>query len=65
MTSILFLIETIKRNQFRSNYLKKKKLFKFFSAVLEFRLNFEHFQKMMILIANVYPNLRTAKKAVR
>ena len=34
MTSILFLIETIKRNQFRYNYLKNKK--RFVNFLLEF-----------------------------
>ena len=46
MTSILFLIETIERNQFGRNSLKKKKLFRnFFSAFSKSALNLKHFQK--------------------
>ena len=46
MASILFLIETIQRNKFRCNYLKKKKLFlNFFSGFSRSSLNFEDFQK--------------------
>ena len=41
---------------------KQKPFSEFFSAVLESRLNFEHFQKKkMTLIANVFPKLRTPK----
>ena len=46
MTSILFLIETILRNQFGRNYLKNKNLFRnYFCAFLKSALNLEHFQK--------------------
>ena len=46
MASILFLIETILRNEFRGNYLEKQKTFsQFFYAFLKSSLNFEHFQK--------------------
>ena len=47
MTSILILIETIERNQFRYYYLKnKRKTFsELFSAFLKCTLNFAHFQK--------------------
>ena len=43
MASILFLIETISRNQFTCNYLEKQKVFsEFFAAFLKSNLNFEH-----------------------
>ena len=46
MKSILFLIETIQRYQFRCNYLRKKDVFpQFFAAFLKSRLNFKHFEK--------------------
>ena len=46
MASILFLIETIQRNQFRCNYLENKIFFsEFFSKHLKSSLNVEHFQK--------------------
>ena len=66
MTSILFLIETIQRNQFKSNYLKNEKLF------LEFFLHFPNlheilniFKKKMTFIADLFPKLRTPKDVVR
>ena len=66
MTSILFLIETIQRNQFESNYLKNEKLF------LEFFLHFPNlheilniFKKKMTFIADLFPKLRTPKDVVR
>ena len=43
MESILFLIETIYRYQFRYNYLRNKKLF--LTTFLKSRLNFKHFEK--------------------
>ena len=46
MASILFLRETIARNQFICNYFKNKKPFLHsFSAFVKFSSNFEHFQK--------------------
>ena len=46
MASILFLIETISRNQFRCGYLENKKLFLiFFYAFLKSSLNFERLLK--------------------
>ena len=66
MTSILFLTETIYRNQFRSNYLKNKKLFPNF--FLRFRNLHEILnicKKKMTLIADLFPNLRTPKNVVR
>ena len=46
MKSILSLIDTIQRNQFRGNYLKNKKLFsEIIFPVLKSILNFENFQK--------------------
>ena len=46
MKSILFLIETIWRYQFRCNYHSNKKLFpNIFSAFWKSTLNFKHFAK--------------------
>ena len=46
MTSILFLIETIYRNQFGRNYLKNKKPFDpFFLEFSKSALNLKYFQK--------------------
>ena len=66
MTSILFLTETISRNQFRSNYLKNKKLFHNFflrfrnlheiSNILKYKMNF---------IADLFAKLRSPKNVVR
>ena len=45
MTSILFLRETIWRNQFGRNYLKKQKPFyEFFLEFPKCALNLKHFQ---------------------
>ena len=46
MTSILFLMKTIKRYQFRCSYLRNKKTFsQFFAVFWKPRLNFKHFPK--------------------
>ena len=42
-------------------FQKQKTFCEFFSAILKFKLNFEHFQKNMTLIANVFPKLRLGK----
>ena len=66
MTSISLLVETIECTQFRSIYLKKKKIFSdFFSAFFESALNFEHFQKKRTFIAYVFPKLTTTKNVIR
>ena len=44
---------------------KQKTFSRFFSAVFKSRLNFEHFQTNMTLIANVFPKLRNPKYVVR
>ena len=44
---------------------KQKTFSKFFSAILKSRLNFEHFQTMMTLIAEIFQILRTPKDGVR
>ena len=45
---------------------QKQNLFsQFFSAFFESALNLEHFQKKMILIAYVFPKLRTTKDVLR
>ena len=45
--------------------VKTKDFFQFFSGIAKPILSFEHFQKKMTLIANVFPKLRTLKNAVR
>ena len=45
---------------------RKQKIFsEFFSAFFESALNFEHFQKKMLLIAYVFPKLPTTKNVLR
>ena len=45
---------------------QKQKIFsEFFSAFFKSRLNFEHFQKKMTLIAYVFPKLPTTKSVLR
>ena len=54
-------IETI-----QMNLSQKQKVFsEFFSSFLESALNFEHFQKNMTLIADVFPKLPTRKDVLR
>ena len=66
MTSILFLVETIQRKQFRCIYRKNEKLFiEFCVHFVESASNFEHFQKQMTLITYVFSKLRNPKNVVR
>ena len=44
---------------------KQKTFSEFFSAFLKSTLNFEHFQKKINLIADVFPKLPSAKKVIR
>ena len=44
---------------------KQKTFSQFFSAFLKSTLNFEHFQKKINLIADVFPKLPSAKKVIR
>ena len=44
---------------------KKKTFSGFYAAFLTSRLNFQHFQKKLTLIANVFPKLRTRKEGLR
>ena len=44
---------------------KQKTFSQFFSAFLKSTLNFEHFQKNINLIADVFPKLASAKKVIR
>ena len=45
---------------------KKQKLFsQFFAAFWKSRLDFQYFQKMVALIADVFPKLRTPKNVVK
>ena len=43
---------------------KQKTFSQFFSAFLKSTLNFEHFQKKMTLIADVFPKLLSPKKVI-
>ena len=43
---------------------KQKTFSEFFSAFLKSTLNFEHFQKKMTLIADVFPKLPSPKKVI-
>ena len=43
---------------------KQETFSEFFSTFLESSLNFEHFQKKMTLIGEVFPNLQTPKNIV-
>ena len=46
MTSILFVIEIIYRNQFKCNYLRKQKAFpQLFAGFLKSTSKFQHFEK--------------------
>ena len=45
--------------------VKRKKISEFFSPYLKSRLNFEHIQKKMTLMANVFPKLWTSQNVVR
>ena len=45
--------------------LKQKTFSEFFSAFLKSTLNFEHFQKKMTPIADVFPKLLSPKKVIR
>ena len=44
---------------------KQQTFSEFFSAFLKSSLNFEHFQKNMTLIADVFPQLPSPKKVIR
>ena len=44
---------------------KQKTFSEFFSAFLKSTLNFEHFQRKIKLIADVFPKLPSAKKVIR
>ena len=44
---------------------KQKTFSQFFSAFLKSTLNFEHFQKKITLIADVFPKLPSPKKVIR
>ena len=44
---------------------KQKTFSEFFSAFLKSTLNFEHFQKKMTFIADVFPKLPSPKKVIR
>ena len=46
-------------------YQKEKIISDIFSAFYESALNSEHFQKMITLIAYVFPKLRTTKNVLR
>ena len=53
-------------NTIQMHLYQKQKIFsRFFSPFFESKLNFEHFQKKMTLIAYVYPKLTTTKNVLR
>ena len=45
-------------------FQKEKEFSEYFSAILKSRLNFEHFEKKMTLIADLFVKLRTPKNVV-
>ena len=52
--------------QNRTQLSQKQKAFsQFFLAFCKYTLNFEHFQKKMTLIADLFPKLRTPENVVR
>ena len=62
---MLFLIETIFSNIFKSNYLRKKKYFQFFfCSFLNLDSIFNIFKKKMTLTSDVFLNLWTPKDVV-
>ena len=66
MASVLFLIETTSRNQFRYYYLRNKILLLNLSLYfwnLHYILNI--FEKKMTLIADIFVKLRTPKKVIK
>ena len=66
MTSILFLIETILTQLINMKLSQKQKAFSWiFFAFLKSILAFEHFQKVMNLIADGFPKLLTTRNMVR
>ena len=66
MTSILFLTENIWRNQFRSNYLKNKKLFpNFFVRFRNLHEILNILKEKMSFIADLFAKLRTPKNVDR
>ena len=44
---------------------KQKTFSQFFSPFLKYKLNFQHFQKKMTLIADVFSKLPSPKKVIR
>ena len=66
MTSILQVIENNLTQPIHMQLPQKQKTFsQFFLKFLKSILNFEHFQKKMTLIADVFPKLRTPEDVVR
>ena len=46
-------------------FQKRKTFSRYFSSVLKSRLIFQHFQKKLTVIANVFPKLWTRKEALK
>ena len=65
MTSILFLTEAIYCNILNTIIWETKNFFWIFLAFSKFIFNFEHFERNMTLIGDVFLNLRTPKHVVR
>ena len=65
MTSILFVIGRIYRNQFNCNCLRKRKFFQSFAVVAAYlKYNFEYLTEKMTLIGYVFSKLETANDVV-
>ena len=53
------------RQPIQTQLSQNKKFLQFVSAIWRSRLNFEHFQKNMTIIADAFPKLRTPKNMVK
>ena len=62
--SLLYRDNLTQPIQIRSSE-KQKTFFDFFSAFLKSTLNFEHFQKKINVIADVFPKLPSPRKVIR
>ena len=65
MTSILFLVEKIQPKNSDAFITKAKNFFYIFCFFFKSTLNFENFEKKMLLIAYVFPKLPTPKDVIR
>ena len=66
MTSILFVIVRICRSLFKRNYLKNEKVFPTFLLIFwNLHQVLKIFSKKIIVIANIFPQLKTVKNLIR